>query len=217
MLLAARTLTSAQEAATKLNAEGLKEVHPVQLDVTSAFDRIAVAQQIEKQFGHLDILINNAATVAPQGTLLEKITVDTSEKELQDVFNTNVFAVVLLTHALLPLLKKSDEGRIVNVSSSIGSLTLHSNRDESVAYTKHYAYNASKAALNLFTIQLAQELEGTSIKVNSIHPGWVKTELGTEHAPMELPEGAKTSVQAALLGPDGPTGTFFHLGEQIPW
>jgi len=161
VLLAARTLTSAQEATAKLMAEGLREIHPIQLDVTKASDRTAAAEQIDEQFGRLDILVNNAAMAAPEGTLLEKITVDTSEKELQEVFNTNVFGVLLLTHDLLPLLKKSDAARIVNVSSSIGSLTLHSNRDESVAYTKRYAYNASKVALNLFTIQLAQELEDT--------------------------------------------------------
>ena len=133
------------------------------------------------------------------------------------MFDTNLFSVVLLTRDLLPLLKKSQAGRIVNVSSILGSLTLHSARAEVVSYNKRFAYNGSKAALNLFTIHLAQELEDTKIKVNSVHPGWVRTKSGTDLAPMEPSEGAKTSVQCALLGLDGPTGTFTHLGEPIPW
>lgn len=217
ILLAARKLTSAQEAATQLKAEGLNELYPIQLDVTNSSDRVAAAQQIEKQFGRLDILVNNAGIAPREGTLLDKRTVNTSEEELQEVFNTNLFAVLLLTHDLLPLLEKSDAGRIVNVSSSLGSLTLHAHPDNPLSHTKRFSYNASKAALNLFTIHLAQELQDTKIKVNSVHPGWVKTELGTDSAPMNLPEGAKTSVEAALLGPDGPSGHFFHLGEEIPW
>ncbi len=216
--LGARQLTSAQEAVGKLAAEGLKEVHPIQLDVTKSSDRTAVAQQIEKQFGRLDILINNAAAIPREATLLDKLTIDTSEEELQETFQTNLFAVLHLTHDLLPLLRKSEGGRIVNLSSTLGSLTLHEQNVPEVAYTKRFAYNASKAALNMFTIHLAQELSDTKIKVNSIHPGWVKTELGTEYAPMEISDGAKTSVEAALLGDDGPTGKFFRQGEvTVPW
>ena len=217
VFLAARQLAAAQEAVSKLASEGLKELYPLQLDVTKAADRTAAAQQIGKQFGRLDILINNAAAVPREGTLLDKRTIDTSEEELQEAFNTNVFAVLLLTRDLLPLLKKREAGRIVNLSSTLGSLTLHDQEDEGVVYTKRFAYNASKAALNMFTIHLAQELRDTNIKVNSVHPGWVKTELGTEHAPMEPEEGTKTSVEAALLGPDGPSGAFFHRGQKIPW
>jgi len=86
-----------------------------------------------------------------------------------------------------------------------------------IAGSKLFSYNSSKAALNAFTIHLADELRGTPVKVNSIHPGWVKTEMGTDAAPMEIPDGAKTSVEAALLGPDGPSGRFIHLGEELPW
>ncbi|MGI4831350.1 MAG: SDR family NAD(P)-dependent oxidoreductase [Janthinobacterium lividum] len=217
VFLGARTLQSAQQAAAELKASGAEGVHPIQLDVTKASDRIAAAEQIGSQFGHLDILINNAALGAPEGTLLVKLTSDTPEKELQDVFNTNVFSVLLLTHDLLPLLRKSDAGRIVNVSSTTGSLTMQANLDPMLAYTKRFAYNASKSALNMFTIHLAQELAETNIKVNSILPGWVKTELGTNLAPMSVEDGAKTSVQAALLDADGANGSFFHLGQQLPW
>lgn len=219
VVLASRSLSAAQEAVAQLNAEGLTAVHPIELDVTRAANRAAAAQKIEKQFGYLDILVNNAGIGTPEGkgTVGDKLTIETSEEELHEVFQTNVFSVLLLTRELLPLLKKSAAGRIVNVSSHLGSLTLHATRDKAVAYNKRYAYNASKAALNLFTIQLAQELDDTKIKVNSIHPGWVRTRLGTEHAPLQPAEGAKTSVEAAMLGEEGPTGSFFHLGQPIAW
>lgn len=217
VFLAARTLKAAEEATAKLKIGGLNGIYPVQLDVTKASDRVAAAKQIDEKFGHLDILINNAALGAPEGTLITNLTSATPEKELRDVFDTNVFSVLLLTHDLLPLLKKSSSGSIVNVSSTTGSLTMHANQDPMIAHTKRFAYNASKAALNMFTIHLAQELADTHIKVNSILPGWVKTELGTDLAPMSVEDGAKTSVQAALMDADGPTGTFFHFDQQLPW
>jgi NAD(P)-dependent dehydrogenase (short-subunit alcohol dehydrogenase family) len=105
----------------------------------------------------------------------------------------------------------------VNLSSILGSLTLHADPNSPIAGIKSFAYDASKAAINAFTIHLAAELKDTKIKVNSAHPGWVKTELGTDSAPMEIPEGAKTSVDLALLGPDGPNGRFIHLGQELPW
>ena len=219
VLLAARMLEEAEQAAASLKEEGLTAVSPIKLDITNSADRVAVSQLIARQFGHLDILVNNAGIGAPEGTgtVGDALTIGTSPDELRQVFETNVFAVLLLTHELLPLLQKSSGARIVNVSSHLGSLTLHAQKDQAVAYNKRYAYNASKAALNLFTIQLAQELEGTNIKVNSIHPGWVKTRLGSDAAPLEPVQGAQTSVEAALLSEDGPSGTFFHLDQTIPW
>ena len=219
VLLAARTMEEAEQAAGSLKEEGLTAVAPIKLDITNSADRVAVSQLIARQFGHLDILVNNAGIGAPEGTgtVGDALTIGTSPDELRQVFETNVFAVLLLTHELLPLLQKSSGARIVNVSSHLGSLTLHARKDQAVAYNKRYAYNASKAALNLFTIQLAQELEGTNIKVNSIHPGWVKTRLGSDAAPLEPVQGAQTSVEAALLSEDGPSGTFFHLDQTIPW
>ena len=103
------------------------------------------------------------------------------------------------------------------MSSQLGSLTLHARRDQAVAYKKRFSHNASKAALNLFTILLAQELEGTNLKINSVHPGWVKTRLGTDAAPLEAEQGARTSVKAALLDEDGPSGAFFHEEQIVPW
>jgi NAD(P)-dependent dehydrogenase (short-subunit alcohol dehydrogenase family) len=130
-------------------------------------------------------------------------TIETTEGELQSVFNSNLFSVVALTREFLPLLKKSRVGRIVNLGSILGSLTLQSMPGSPITPFKAFAYNASKTALNQFTVHLAAELESTNIKVNSAHPGWVKTELGTQHAQMEIVDGAKTSVELALIGPDG--------------
>jgi NAD(P)-dependent dehydrogenase (short-subunit alcohol dehydrogenase family) len=215
VIVAARTLKSAEETASKLKAEGV-DAFPVKLDVTSAQDREAAAKTVGDRFGKLDILINNAGVGAQDGTLVNK-TIHTTEEELQKIFGTNLFSVIAVTRAFLPLLKKSEAGRIVNLSSILGSLTLHADPDSRIASVKTFAYDASKAALNAFTIHLAAELKHTKIKVNSAHPGWVKTDMGGEDAPMELPEGAKTSVDLALLGPDGPNGRFIHLGQELPW
>lgn len=217
VLVAARKLDAAEEAVAKLKSEGLNDVHPIKLDVTKVSDRTAAARQIEKQFGRLDILINNAGIAPNDGGAFEKRTINTPEAELQEVFNTNVFSTILVTHDLLPLLEKSEGGRVVNLSSILGSLTLHSQPNSPIAAAKRFSYNASKTTLNAFTVHLADELKETKIKVNSVHPGWVKTDMGSDAAPMEIPDGAKTSVELALIGPDGPNGRFIHLGQELPW
>jgi NAD(P)-dependent dehydrogenase (short-subunit alcohol dehydrogenase family) len=215
VVVGARTLKSAEETAGKLKAEGI-DAFPVKLEVTSAQDREAAAKTVGDKFGKLDILINNAG-VGPQDSILIPKTISTSDEELQSIFGTNLFATIAVTRSFLPLLKKSEAGRIVNLSSILGSLTLHADPNSPIASIKSFAYDASKAAVNAFTIHLAAELKDTKIKVNSAHPGWVKTEMGTDAAPMEIPEGAKTSVDLALLGPDGPNGRFIHLGQELPW
>jgi NAD(P)-dependent dehydrogenase (short-subunit alcohol dehydrogenase family) len=215
VLVAARTLKSAEETASKLKAEGI-EAFPLKLDVTNAYDRETAVKTIGDKFGKLDILVNNAG-VGPQDGVLTLKTINTTEEELQNIFGTNLFATIAVTRSLLPLLKKSEAGRIVNLSSILGSLALHADPNSPIAAIKTFAYDASKTAINAFTIHLAAELKDTKIKVNSAHPGWVKTEMGTDAAPMEIPEGAKTSVDLALLGPDGPNGRFIHLGQELPW
>jgi NAD(P)-dependent dehydrogenase (short-subunit alcohol dehydrogenase family) len=140
-----------------------------------------------------------------------------SAATLHETFDTNFFGTIELTQVLLPLIKKAPAGRIVNLSSILGSLTLHADPNSPIAGSKAFAYNASKAALNMFTVHLAHELRNTNIKVNSAHPGWVKTEMGTDAATMEIPDGAKTSVQLATLAADGPTGGYFHMGDPLPW
>ncbi|TWR28060.1 SDR family oxidoreductase [Mucilaginibacter achroorhodeus] len=216
VILTARNLDVANESAEKLKQQGI-DAYGAKLEVTSADDRKALAAYIEDKFGKLDILINNAG-VAPKRSLFVKTTVETTEEEFEYIFQTNFFAQVYLTNALLPLLKKSDAGRIVNLSSILGSLTMHSQPNSPIEAIKVLSYDASKAALNMFTNHLAIELADTNINVNSAHPGWVKTELGgTDVAPMEIVDGAKTSVELALIGEDGPNGGFYHLGEQLPW
>ncbi len=214
VVVAARTQAAAEETAAKLKSEGI-DAFPVKLDVTSAADRDAAAATVAENFGKLDILINNAGVGAR--SMFELTVSQTTEEELQTVFGTNVFAVVGVTRAFLPLLKKSEAGRIVNLSSILGSLTLHADPNSPIASVKSFAYDASKSALNAFTIHLVAELKGTNIKVNSAHPGWVKTDMGGDQAPMELVDGAKTSVELALLPEDGPTGRFIHLGKELPW
>jgi NAD(P)-dependent dehydrogenase (short-subunit alcohol dehydrogenase family) len=215
VVVAARSVEAANETAKKLVAEGI-DAYPVALDVTKQADRTSAAKFVSDKFGKLDILINNAG-VGPEDGMFDLKTVNTTEKELQTVFGTNVFSVVAVTREFLPLLKKSEAGRIVNLSSILGSLTLHADPNSQIAPVKAFAYDASKSALNAFTIHLAVELKDTKIKVNSAHPGWVKTEMGTDQAPMEIVDGAKTSVDLALIGPDGPNGRFIHLGKELPW
>lgn len=214
VLLAARDSEKGEAAAAKLRDEGL-DVQFLKLDVTDKKDRAAASAFLQEKFGRLDILINNAGIFGePLGS--SKVST-TTDDVIHRTFETNFFAPLALTQALLPLLKKSDAGRIVNMSSILGSQTLHADPKSPIYNSKSLSYDASKAALNSFTIHLAYELKDTKIKVNSAHPGWVKTDMGTDAAPMEIPEGAKTGVQLALLGDDGSTGGFFHLGQPLPW
>ena len=214
VVIGARDPQSGEAAAAKLRADGI-DAHFLKLDVTNPADHAAAAAFLEDKFGGLDILINNAGISAePLGT--GKAGTPSSEA-LRRTFDTNFFAPVALTQAVLPLLRKSDAGRIVNMSSALGSQTLHADPASPIYNFKALAYDSSKAALNSFTIHLAWELKDTNIKVNSAHPGWVKTDMGTDAAPMELPEGGKTGVALALLPEDGPTGGYFHLGKPLPW
>jgi NAD(P)-dependent dehydrogenase (short-subunit alcohol dehydrogenase family) len=214
VVLAARDPQKGEAAAEKLRNEGL-DAQFLRLDVNNVEDRAAAARFLEEKFGRLDILINNAG-ISVKGEGSGKAST-TSDDVMRRTFETNVFAPVALTQVLLPLLRKSTAGRIVNMASILGSQTLHADPKSPIYDFKQLAYDASKTALNSFTIHLAHELKDTKIKVNSAHPGWVKTDMGTEVAPMEIPEGGKTGVALALLGDDGPTGGFFHLGRPLPW
>jgi NAD(P)-dependent dehydrogenase (short-subunit alcohol dehydrogenase family) len=221
VVLASRDEGKGLAAAERLRAEGIKGVEAVRFDVTRLEDHRDIARHLEGRYGKLDILVNNA------GVMLEEAdfgapggfnTTPTLKPEiLRQTFETNFFAVVALTQTLLPLIRKAPAGRIVNLSSILGSLTLHSDPSSPLYDKKAFAYDASKTALNAFTVHLAQALRGTKIKVNSAHPGWVKTDMGGSAAPMEVSEGGKTSVQMATLPDDGPTGGYFHLGQPLPW
>lgn len=213
VLMGARRVSKGRETAKKLQKEGL-DVEFILLDVTKPEHIKEVRKQIEGRFGKLDILVNNAGMIHSEEPLISNSVETISPGALRKTFDVNFFGAVELTQALLPLIKKSQAGRIVNVSSILGSLTYQS--EESNEF-KPFAYDASKAALNQFTIHLAAALKDTTIKVNSAHPGWVKTDMGGSDAPMDVTEGAKTAVRLATLGPDGPTGKFFHLNEEMPW
>ena len=214
VVLAARDQTKGEAAVKSLRQEGL-DVRFLKLDVTNKRDYAAATEFLEKNFGKLDILINNAG-ISADGLAGTSVSA-TTEQSLRDTFETNFFAPVALTQALLPLLRRSDAGRIVNMSSILGSQALHADPNSPIYDFKALSYDASKAALNSFTIHLAHELKATNIKVNSAHPGWVKTDMGTDAAPMEIPEGAKTGVALALLDESGPTGGFFHQRQVLPW
>lgn len=203
------------DAADTLRAEGL-DVVPVVLDVTNDAQIEAVRAKIADAYGRLDILINNAGIITGE-TFAENSVTRVSKEALRTTFEVNVIAPVALAQVFLPLLKAAPAARVVNLSSALGSLTIHSDPDSPYAPFKPLAYNASKAALNMATVLLAAELRDTPIKVNAAHPGWVKTDMGTDAAPMEIIDGAKTSVALALLDEDGPSGAYLHLGESLPW
>jgi NAD(P)-dependent dehydrogenase (short-subunit alcohol dehydrogenase family) len=213
VLLGARDHHKGAAAVAKLAAEGL-HAEAVTIDVDDAASIERAVAHVEKHHGKLDSLINNAGiAVEPWGAPATT----TSLAVWRQVFETNVFALVAVTLAFLPLIRKSDAGRIVNLGSILGSLTLHSDPNSFIYNFKSVAYDTSKTAVNAFTVHLAHELKDTNIKVNTAHPGWVKTELGGDSAPMEIVDGAKTSVQLATLPADGPTGAYIHLGERLPW
>lgn len=213
ILLGARDPAKAAAAAEQLAGEGLK-VEPITLDVTDAGSIERAVATVTQKYGKLDSLINNAGiTLEPFGSPASATTL----AQWRTIFETNVFGLVAVTLAFLPLVKKSEAGRIVNLSSILASLTLHATPGSPIYDFKSIAYDTSKAAVNQITTHFAHELKDTGIKVNSAHPGWVKTDLGGEGAPMEIVDGAKTSVALATLPADGPNGAYIHMGEPLPW
>lgn len=213
VILGARDPAKAEEATAQLAREGLT-VEPITLDVTDAASIERAVRLIGERHGKLDTLINNAGiTLEPWGVTTSQVSLDLWRK----IFETNLFAVVAVTQAFLPLVRKSEAGRIVNLSSILASLTLHSDPASPLYHFKAVAYDTSKTALNQYTVHLAYELRETGIKVNAAHPGWVKTDLGGEGAPMEIVDGAKTSVYLATLPADGPTGAYIHMQDRLPW
>lgn len=222
-ILGLRSPAQNDEILARLAAEALDgELLP--LDVDDSASRLAAHDVIRSRYGHLDILVNNAGiAVGPfsgEGAA-SAVAADRASSlpldELRRIFETNFFSLVALTQVMLPLLKASPAGRIVNLASILGSLALHAQPGSPVYDSKTFAYDASKTAVNAFTIHLAYELRATKIKVNSAHPGWVRTSMGGSAAQLDAADGAKTSVALALLPEDGPTGGFFHLGQPLPW
>ncbi|HWU84866.1 MAG TPA: SDR family oxidoreductase [Rhodocyclaceae bacterium] len=214
VILGVRDLTKGDAAVRELQQAGIR-AEAVLFDALKPATFRDVYNYIERKYGKLDILVNNAGISLTPFFTKNASSVD--RKLLEDTFAVNFFAVIELTQVLLPLIRKAPAGRIVNLSSILGSLGVHSLPDSPIAPAKELAYDASKTALNAFTVHLADELRDTPIKVNSAHPGWVKTDMGGAEAPMELGEGGKTSVYLATLPADGPTGGFFHMEESMPW
>ena len=217
VIVAARTQQKSNETAEKLKSKGVHAVG-MQLDVVNDNDVDNLSKSINEHFGKLDVLVNNAGVQLDfPGFMPGNSTETVSMDILKQTFEINYFAPIALTQKLLPLLKKSNAGRIVNVSSIMGSLTLHADLNSPIYGIKLLAYNSSKTALNQFTLHLAEALKDSPIKANSAHPGWVKTDLGGEYAPMSIEDGVKTIVDLSTLDENGPTGAFIHLGESLPW
>lgn len=211
VLIGARDENRGREAANKLQAEQI-DARVVQLDVTNQDSINAAASHIESEFGKLDILVNNA------GIAVENVPPSELDIEvLRRTYDTNFFGVFAVTKAMLPLLRKSNAGRIVNMSSGLGSLAQNSDPNYEYAEFKLLAYNSSKTALNAMTIQFAHELKDTPIKVNSVDPGYVATDINNQGGSRTVQQGAGAPVRLAMLPTNGSTGGFFDENGIVPW
>lgn len=216
VLLGARSEEKGKEAESKLKAEGL-DVEFILLDVDNAETHESAKKYIEDTFGKLDILVNNAGIYLDQNENGSFVPASRTSLDIfRKTFDTNFFNIIGLTQTLIPLVKKSDAGRIVFLSSLLGSLTAHSDPGSPIYNWKAPAYDISKTALNGYTVHLAYELKDTPIKVNTAHPGSVLTDMNA-NGQIPVEEGAKTSVSLATLPSEGYTGKFIYLGEELPW
>ncbi|MBB6731482.1 SDR family NAD(P)-dependent oxidoreductase [Cohnella zeiphila] len=222
VLVGSRSFENGEEAAKSVGTDA----RALQLDVTDPASIAAAAELIRQELGRLDVLVNNAAishTGRSQGMSVEEYAMLTrpsnvSLDEVRAVWETNVFGVLAVTQAMLPLLRETRGARIVNVSSGAGSLTMNAAPDAPLRSTFGPVYPASKTALNAMTLAMAIELEPEGIKVNAVSPGFTKTGLNNYAGTETVEEGAREAVRVALLGPEGPTGAFTHatLGT-LPW
>jgi NAD(P)-dependent dehydrogenase (short-subunit alcohol dehydrogenase family) len=204
VVLGSRDLERGEKIAAELEAKGLRVV-PKQLDVRDEASVARVAREVEEEFGRLDVLVNNAGiTDAWRGTAE-----DADFDAVKDVLETNLFGAWRLAKAVLPLMRRNGYGRIVNVSSGMGQLADMGGHSP--------GYRVSKTGLNALTRMLASELAGENILVNSVCPGWVRTDMGGSGARRSVEEGADTPVWLATLPDGGPSGGFFRDREPIPW
>ncbi|MGO3241098.1 MAG: SDR family oxidoreductase [Sphingobacteriaceae bacterium] len=216
--LGSRSMEKGFAAMEKLKAEGLNNVEAVQIDVTDTASVQAARAEIGSKTGLLDVLINNAGINGGLPQTAISATID----QFQTVFDTNLYGVVRVTQAFIDLLKKSPQPRIVNVSSSQGSLTLASDPTDAYYHHKGAVYQSSKTALNMYTIALAYELRDTLFKVNMVDPGFVATDFNNHRGSGTVEEAGTRIAKYALIGEDGPTGRYFseefnpETGE-IPW
>ncbi|MFC9470340.1 SDR family oxidoreductase [Streptomyces coelicoflavus] len=212
VLVGARDEALGKRAADALAADGIAAT-PIGLDVTDPARVAEAAGEIERRYGRLDILVNNAGTAgdftgAPS---------EAGAADLREVYETNVFGVVTVTGAMLPLLLRSPAGRVVNLSSHVGSLTLQSDPDSPLAGVNMIAYQSSKTALNAVTVAYAKELRRTPVKVNTALPGVVATDINHHRGRRTPAEGAAIVVRLALLDEDGPSGACLADEGPVPW
>jgi NAD(P)-dependent dehydrogenase (short-subunit alcohol dehydrogenase family) len=219
VIVGSRSLENGETAARSIDGDA----RALQLDVTDQVSVAAAAERIRDELGRLDVLVNNAGishAPAPDRTLEDIVQSGhlsiASLAEIRTVFETNVFGVIAVTQAMLPLLREAPAARIVNVASSGGSLTLNS--DPTNAHRAMFGtYSASKAAANAVTVAFAAELEAAGIKVNAACPGFTGTDLNFFRGTRTVREAAREPVRLALIGPDGPTGTFSNEDGPLPW
>ncbi len=212
VLLGCRDRGRAEAAAEKL----AQEVHttvPILLDVTRSETIKAAAQRIDSDYGKLDVLVNNAGIA--REWQFKPSTVDLGL--VKEIYETNLFGPIALIQALLPLLLRSPAGRIVNVSSSLGSLQLTSDASSPLSQLQALGYCSSKSALNAVTVQFANELRQTPLKINAVCPGYVATDLNNHSGPRTPEQGARIAIEMATLPSDGPTGGYFDDEGRVPW
>ncbi|MDR3025017.1 SDR family oxidoreductase [Chryseobacterium sp.] len=224
--LGSRNLENGVKAADLLKQEGFTHVEAIQIDVTNHESVQNARLEIARKTDVLDVLINNAGITGVKlnedGSFLPQTAIDTEVEVYKEVYETNVYGVIRVTQAFLDLLKKSEEPRIVMVSSSQGSITLHSDPGYQYYNYKGPVYLSSKSALNMYTVNLAYELRDTNFKINAVSPGFTKTDLNHNRGTGTVEDAAKRLVKYALIGNDGVTGKFFceetnpETGE-IPW
>ncbi len=221
VLVGSRDLARDQAAA----AEIAGDARAIALDVTNAESIAGAENRVREELGRLDVLVNNAGIAnggAARATTLETILESgcpsrAAISDIRAVFETNVFGVIAVTQAMLPLLRQAPAARVVNVSSRVGSMTVISDPAYPMRRIGGVAYGPSKSALNAVTIAFAQELEGTAVKVNAMCPGLTATAFNDHLGTRSAADGAREAVRLALLGPDGPTGTFSNDAGPIPW
>lgn len=206
VIMGSRNLAQGEAAARQLREASAADVHVVALDVEDPASIAAAVQRASERFGVIDVLVNNAGVLLESwGTLPSEITLE----QLRATFEVNFFGLFEMTRACLPLLEKSAAGRIVNLSSDMASLGMLDDPESVVYEVWAPAYQASKSAVNALTALFAKQLKHSNIKVNSASPGWTRTAMGGDEAPLSVTEGADTAVWLATLPEDGPNGGFF--------
>ncbi|MCQ4087639.1 SDR family oxidoreductase [Saccharibacillus sp. JS10] len=211
VFLGARSQQNGQEAVRKLQEEGI-EAQYVLIDVANPSTIPAAAKAIADVTPSLDVLINNAGIGAGGNVPSQQ-----SMEDIRRVYEVNVFGPIQVIQSMLPLLKKSPLGRIVNVSSGLGSLTFHSDPSHEHYGVNPLDYNSSKTALNAVTVMFAKEFVGAPLKINAVDPGYTATDMNNNSGPRSVEHSAGTVAKLALIGEDGPSGKFFDETGEIPW